>query len=195
MLYIMRHGQTDWNVASKLQGRVDIPLNENGKAMARAARERYLDTPIDCCFCSPLGRAQETAELMLEGREIPITTEERLTEINFGICEGLVYSFEIDEGPMRDLFFRPDVFVPLEGGESLDEIEERTGAFLRDVVVPLLKEGKHVLLVGHGAMNCSMIGQIRKIPRKQFWDAMTGNCELVPFSTEEVLEALTGEIL
>ena len=53
MLYIMRHGKTDWNALHKLQGRTDIPLNEEGRAMARAAREQYREVHFDICYCSP----------------------------------------------------------------------------------------------------------------------------------------------
>ena len=65
MLYIIRHGKTDWNELHKLQGRTDIPLNENGRQMAREAGQRYKEVHFDICFCSPLVRAKETAELLL----------------------------------------------------------------------------------------------------------------------------------
>ena len=66
MLYIIRHGKTDWNVRHKLQGRTDIPLNEEGRQMAEAAREEYRDVHFDVYFCSPLIRARETAEILFE---------------------------------------------------------------------------------------------------------------------------------
>ena len=65
MLYIIRHGKTDWNELHKLQGRTDIPLNESGRKMARDAGQRYKEINFDICFCSPLVRAMETAELLL----------------------------------------------------------------------------------------------------------------------------------
>ena len=68
MLYIMRHGKTEWNERHKLQGRTDVPLNEAGRAMAEAAREEYREVHFDICFCSPLVRARETAEILLRGR-------------------------------------------------------------------------------------------------------------------------------
>ena len=71
MLYIMRHGKTDWNVLHKLQGRTDIPLNEEGRRMAEAAREKYKDINFDVCYCSPLIRARETAQIFLKERDIP----------------------------------------------------------------------------------------------------------------------------
>ena len=88
MLYIMRHGKTEWNELHKLQGRTDIPLNENGRKMAREAGKRYREIHFDICYCSPLIRAKETAELVLEGRIVPIVTDDRLMEMCFGEYEG-----------------------------------------------------------------------------------------------------------
>ena len=81
MLYIMRHGKTDWNAKHKLQGRTDIPLNEEGIQMAEQAKEKYKDVNFDICYCSPLVRAKQTAEIVLEGRNIPIVYDDRLMEM------------------------------------------------------------------------------------------------------------------
>ena len=78
MLYIMRHGRTDWNERQKLQGRTDIPLNDEGRRMAEKAREEIRDIPLDFCYCSPLLRAYETARIVLAGRDIPVIRDGRL---------------------------------------------------------------------------------------------------------------------
>ena len=88
MLYIIRHGRTDWNDRHKLQGRTDMPLNEEGRRMAEEAREAYRDVHFDVCFCSPLIRAKETAEILLRGRDVPIQYDDRLMEMSFGSYEG-----------------------------------------------------------------------------------------------------------
>lgn len=77
----MRHGKTDWNAKHKLQGRTDIPLNEEGIQMAEQAKEKYKDVNFDICYCSPLVRAKQTAEIVLEGRNIPIVYDDRLMEM------------------------------------------------------------------------------------------------------------------
>ena len=69
--------------------------------------------------------------------------------------------------------------TPAEGGESLAGLFERTGAFLREAAEPLLRQGKDVLIVGHGAMNASIICQIRQIPLKDFWGGKMKNAELL----------------
>ena len=180
MLYIIRHGKTDWNVRHKLQGRTDIPLNEEGRQMAEAAREEYRDVHFDICFCSPLIRARETADILLRDRDIPIVTDDRLMEMSFGSFEGIENSFQIPDCPVNELFFNPDQYIaPPGGGENLDDLFARTGAFLQERVEPLLREGKDVLIVGHGAMNSSIVCQVRELPRAQFWSAGIENCKLM----------------
>lgn len=180
MLYIMRHGKTDWNEKHKLQGRTDISLNEEGKMMARNAAKEYVDVHFDVCYCSPLVRALETAQLLLEGRDVPIITDERLMEMCFGVFEGTENCFSENESPIKVLFTNPEQYItPVEGGESFDELYTRTGEFLREVVEPLLKEEKDVLIVGHGAMNSSIVCQVKEIPLEHFWDAGIENCKLM----------------
>lgn len=179
MLYIMRHGKTDWNALHKLQGRTDIPLNEEGRAMAGAAREQYREVHFDICYCSPLKRAKETAQIFLEGRNIPIRYDDRLQEMSFGICEGVENSFQIPDCPINTLFSDPTAYRAVEGGESLEELYARTGEFLKQVVEPELAAGKSVLIVGHGAMNSSIVCQVKKIPLADFWSAGIENCKLM----------------
>lgn len=179
MVYIMRHGKTDWNRNFKLQGLTDIPLNEEGRLMAQNARERYADVDFDVCFCSPLSRAKETAEIFLDGREVDIIPDDRLREMCFGIYEGTENSFSIPDCPINALFKDPTNYQTVEDGESFEELYKRTGEFLEEIVMPLHEQGKTVLIVGHGAMNCSIISQVRNTPLENFWDGMTANCQVV----------------
>ena len=179
MLYIIRHGKTDWNTRHKLQGKTDIPLNEEGRRMAEEAALEYRNTHFDVCFCSPLKRARETAEILLRGRDIPVQIDDRLAEMSFGSYEGQENSFDIPDCPINVLFFDPGNYTdPPGGAESLDSLFERTGAFLREKAFPLLDQGKDVLIVGHGAMNSSIVCQIRGLERKDFWSESIENCRL-----------------
>ena len=180
MLYIMRHGRTDWNDRHKLQGRTDVPLNEEGRRMAEKAAEEYRDVPLDVCWCSPLIRARETAEIVLRGRDVPIFTDDRLREMSFGEYEGLENSFSIPDCPVNVIFQAPEKYTASVGGaETFDELFARTGSFLREVIDPLVEAGKDVLIVGHGAMNLSIISQVRNLERKDFWSTGIENCEMI----------------
>ena len=90
MLYIMRHGKTDWNNLKKIQGRTDIPLNEEGRKMAEEAKEEYKDVHFDVCYASDLRRTQDTARIILaaghEGLEMRL--DPGLREWNLGVWEG-----------------------------------------------------------------------------------------------------------
>ena len=135
MLYIMRHGKTDWNAMRKLQGRTDIPLNEEGRQMAEHARTEYADIHYDFFFCSPLIRAKETAEIVLKGRNIPIITDDRLKEMSFGSYEGTANCITTPGCPIKNLFLDPANYkVPKDGGESFEQLFARTGEFLKEVV-------------------------------------------------------------
>lgn len=188
MLYLMRHGQTDWNIVHKLQGRTDIPLNENGRQMAKEACKTYQNIKIDECFCSPLQRARETAELMLEGRNIPIEMDDRLQEMSFGAFEGEENIFDKPDHPMFTLFKKPADYVACEGSEKLEELFARTGEFMREVVIPELQNGKEVLIVGHGAMNLSIINRVYDVAMEDFWERLPGNCQMVELPVDLVLK-------
>ena len=180
MLYLMRHGRTDWNVRHKLQGRTDIPLNEEGRQMARDAHDEYLDTHFDICYCSPLIRAVETAEILLEGRNVPIVKDDRLLEMCFGDYEGIEHSFKIPDCPINVIFQDPASYKESVGGaETIEELNSRTKSFLDELVYPKIAEGKDVLIVGHGAMNCSLISNVKNLPREDFWSWGLAQCKLM----------------
>ena len=148
MLYIMRHGKTDWNEQHKLQGRTDIPLNDDGIKMAEAAALKYKDVHFDICYCSPLKRAKKTAEILLAGRDIPIISDDRLVEMSFGKYEGVKSSFSTDANKLKS----------------------------SDSQVNILFD---VLIVGHGAMNSSIVCRIKNIGLDRFWSAGIENCKLM----------------
>lgn len=177
-LYIMRHGRTDWNILKKLQGRTNIPLNDEGREMTQKARAEYQNIHFDVCYCSPLVRATETAEIFLRGRNIPIIIDNRLIEMSFGIYEGMENAFKNPENPMHQFFYDPEHYIAKDGAESFEALFARTGEFLREVAELEMKKGKTVLIIGHGAMNSSIICQVKKIPLSRFWEAGIENCKL-----------------
>lgn len=83
-LYMIRHGQTEWNKEKRLQGRADIPLNAYGIQLAEETRDGLLGVRFDIAFTSPLKRAKKTAQILLEGQEVKLIEDERIIEIGFG---------------------------------------------------------------------------------------------------------------
>ena len=105
--------------------------------------------------------------------------DDRLVEMGFGIYEGIENSFAIKDCPINSLFKNPEDYVTVEGGESFEQLFARTGEFIDNVVMPQVNSGKDILIVGHGAMNCSIIAKFRGTPLDKFWDGMTDNCQVV----------------
>ena len=135
-LFFVRHGETDWNLARRVQGHSDIPLNEYGRYLARETAKGLKDVPFDLAYTSPLIRARETAELILEGRNIPIMDAENIKELGFGIYEGMCISGE-HKAPQTDEFnkFFTDTehYIPAPVAESVQVRLERTGKFLQEL--------------------------------------------------------------
>lgn len=88
-ILIFRHGQTDWNVAGRMQGHTDIPLNDVGRAQAEKLREFFVREPVEVFFSSDLERAAETARIARGELRVPIIKDARLRETNMGLAEGL----------------------------------------------------------------------------------------------------------
>ena len=96
MIYIVRHGQTDWNVVGRYQGRKDIELNQKGKEQARKIKEQLKDVDYDLIFSSPLKRAVETANIITDNN-INLIKDDRLIERNNGDLEGKLKSEILEE--------------------------------------------------------------------------------------------------
>ncbi len=180
-LYIIRHGETYWNSARRIQGHSDIELNENGRRLAGKTGEALESTAFDIIYSSPLLRAYETATLIRGHRNIPIIRDDRLKEIGFGICEGnSLDEFSQDSASPSHYFFeRPELYVPPEGGESFAQLCARTSEFLKTEIEPKEKELSRVMIVAHGALNKALLCHILKHEIKDFWSGnILKNCSV-----------------
>lgn len=179
MLYIMRHGKTDWNDLGIIQGKKDIPLNDEGRRMAETACIEYADINIDICYSSPLVRAVETAEIFLKNRDISLIIDDRLKEMGFGEFEGVRNNHKVDKSPINIIFDKPSEYTDsICGVESFGQLFKRTGEFINEKIKPQIKQGLDILIVGHAAMNASIICQIEGIPISDFWLVGENHCKL-----------------
>lgn len=169
--YIVRHGQTDWNKEGKIQGQADIPLNEFGRHLARETAKGLADIPFDLCYTSPLSRAKETAQIILEGRDVPIIEDSRLKEMSFGIYEGKCCSSEGWELPedFHRFFDGPDRYRAPEGGEDFAQVRDRIGGFLEETARTEANKDAQILIATHGAALAGLLCYIRKSPLSEYW--------------------------
>lgn len=152
-LYVIRHGETNWNIEKRMQGKKDIPLNEEGIRLARETGKAMKEIPIDLVISSPLNRAKVTAELITEGRNIPMIFDKRLEEMSFGDWEGEI----ILNNPILPKDFRKHFHdCPLQcevppNGESFQEVVDRTKDFYEELIANEAYQEKSILISTHGA--------------------------------------------
>ena len=177
-VYLVRHGETEWNSIRKLQGQTDILLNDYGKELAEITAKALENIQFDYVYSSPLTRAIQTAKIIIGDRNLVINTDDRIKEINFGQCEGVQiprYS-EYKINPIWDFEFDTENYIPAEGGETFNDIYERTGEFFQNVILPLEGKYENVLIIGHGCMNRTILNRVLNRPLRDFWEIKLDNC-------------------
>jgi len=151
-ILLARHGETDWNRDGIWQGWADPPLNETGRAQARALAEQLRSVPFDAVYSSDLRRAHETAEIVAAPHAVPVIADSGLREIDIGSWSGLTRA-EIDERfPTGE---RPD-------GETRDQHAAR----VLDAVERIARAnpGRRILLVTHGGTMRALHGHVTDEP-------------------------------
>lgn len=148
-LVLVRHGQTDHNRDGRLQGQVDIPLNESGRRQAEALAHTLAASPPDVIVSSPLSRARDTAAAISRACGVEATTDEAFLERGFGLWEGLRGEDIRSRWPSEHADWRAHRPIPGLGIEDRPEVGERVAAGCRR----LLEENheRTVVVVAHGA--------------------------------------------
>ena len=168
---VLRHGQTEWNAAGRLQGHLDSPLTEIGLRQAQRQNETLLDYDLDGFrfITSPQGRARKTAQLALAGIVAEIETSEELKEINMGQWSGITRAEIAAERKIRlqDLG-ELQIYDWTPGGETTAQLFERCARFLVQLTGP-------AVLVTHGMTSlclrlCALgwgLDRLADLPREQ----------------------------
>ena len=189
MIYIIRHGKTEWNRANVLQGRSDCPLNEEGVLQAKKAAERLKGIRFDYVFSSPLMRAVQTAEIVAPDTK-PVF-DARLIEMDYGPYEGT----DLNRLPPEIVpFFSDFVHNPApEGMEPLSAVAERTGAFLEEI----RNLSGNILVSTHAIAMKGLLEYLTPDSHGGYWSRYLGNCAVyaadvingrigIPRETEEI---------
>ncbi|WP_315080318.1 histidine phosphatase family protein [uncultured Clostridium sp.] len=149
-LFLTRHGETEWNIAGRLQGSKDSPLTERGLNQAKSLRDRLKNEKIDIIYASPIKRALDTAKIISEPNNTPIVTCDELKEIRFGEYEG---KYIKDLPQMGEHNFLEEMFsgnheVKGTDGETLLDVKNRTFKKLESILEK--ENNKNILIVTHG---------------------------------------------
>lgn len=170
-LYFVRHGETDWNAARRLQGQTDICLNATGRSQA-ARNGQVLRTLIEdpsavSFISSPLARTRETMEIVRDTMGLDRTSfsfEDRLKEIHFGHWEGLTWSELPDRDPVGYQERAADAFNwRPRGGESYFDLTQRAASWLADLQ-------KSAVVVSHGGVSRVLRGYLLGLDPKEIAD-------------------------
>jgi broad specificity phosphatase PhoE len=150
VVYLARHGETDWNVAGRWQGNTDIPLNDTGREQARALAGVLQTRGLRSVVASDLSRAHETARIVATALGIEVAyVDANLRERRFGIFEGLTRAeCEAQHGDAWQAWL--DHKRTPSGGETQDDLAARMLAAFERVAVGLAREDAPALVVTHG---------------------------------------------
>lgn len=167
-IYIIRHGQTDWNVEGRYAGRMDIPLNRTGIKQAEEIREKLKDITFDKVYSSPLSRTYQTARIISDGE---IVKDERIIERYNGELEGKLKSEIKDEINFNDPNQKKYNI------ESVTNVRERIKSFFDDITTN--SSYKNILVVMHAGVGiyarCYFEGELQN----NDYDSYTiRNCEI-----------------
>ncbi len=176
-LWLVRHGQTDWNLQGRYQGNVDLPLNATGEAQARALAAEMDGARLQAIYTSDLQRAHTTAQILAEGSHAPLFVEPQLREVRLGAWEGLVvaeiqrrYGDAWQERQTAPLHARPPQ------GESIYDVAARVWPAV-DAIAARHTPGP-VLIVSHGLALATLVCRAYNIPLERAFQTIPDNCTL-----------------
>ncbi len=173
-ILVTRHGQTDWNMEKRIQGRTDIELNKKGIEQAYETKQKLENEKIDLIICSPLKRAKQTADIIKTDREIPTIYDERLLEICYGENEGKLHdSFDYNG------FWNIINPQQSKGAENVNEFIKRVHDFLEDIKN---RKEENILIVTHNGVCRAINIYFNGIPEdKNITNLGIKNCEIVNY--------------
>ena len=168
-LYLVRHGETTWNIEGRAQGHVDTPLNEVGRRQAELAATRLAGVPFAAAYSSDLPRALEAARLLIKERSTHLCAAADLRELSYGEWEGVTYGEVQARYPAlyAELMSGDVTFAPPDG-ESVEDLVHRVGA-LQERLRRTHREGENVLVVGHGGSLRALLVSVLELPVTSFW--------------------------
>lgn len=198
-LLIVRHGESEANAEGRLQGWLDYPLSERGRAQARqlAAWLKSTGTSWDFAFSSPLRRARETAEILSADTGQPAASvEPDLAEIRAGALEGLTRDDMAEKHPewMQRGVTELGDFSQF-GGESYDQVQARVSALLDRWIGAFRASAPRVLVVAHGGVNFQILKKLICAPVPRVCIVRMGNCSVTQVKLRERRGTFMGELV
>lgn len=168
-LYIVRHGETEFNVQKRMQGRLDSPLTQRGIDTSKSLGEHLEHTKFDRIFCSPSPRAVRTAEIINGNRTSNIEIEDELREMNLADWEGKSKEELEQLYPEEYKIFwnEPQLFKPKEG-EDFQQVQDRAVALIKKLIAE--NEKGNILIVTHSVVILTIVKYFLNYPLQRLWE-------------------------
>ena len=175
-IFLIRHGETNWNKEGRFQGQIDIPLNSNGKDQARRTFEFLQEVNFNKAFSSSMNRPYETAKIILQkNKKLEIIKIDSLIEISHGLWEGKLEKEIKEEWPilLKNWHDEPDGVIMPEG-ESIKDVSARSVRAFGEICLSQ-KDNDITLIVAHDAVNKTLICNLLGIDFSNIWMIKQGN--------------------
>lgn len=175
-ILVTRHGQTNWNLLKKIQGKSDIELNNTGVEQAKIIKNKLKEEQIDLIICSPLIRARQTADIINEEKQIPIIIDERISERFFGLLEG-----ENSDSFDFNKYWDYEKNIVENNVESIQLLFKRVYSFLDDIKIKY--KDKNILIVGHLGVSIPIKCYLTDAyPQNNLFKLGLDNCEIAIYN-------------
>jgi len=167
-IYVVRHGETQWNKEEVFRGTQDIPLNETGKKQAEKVGRYFIDKDVVRIVSSPLARARQTAEAIERAVHRPVETMDEFIDMNFGIWEGLsLHTVKKEYGDEFQIWRNTPHRLKIEKGETLLHVRKRMKRGFEKAV----EGGKGTIIIVTHRVLCKLIVLYAfRMPNSHFWD-------------------------
>ena len=175
-IFLIRHGETNWNKEGRFQGQIDIPLNDNGKDQARKTFEFLQNISFNKAFSSSMHRPYETAQIIIQNKkDLKVEKIGSLVEISHGLWEGKLEAEIREKWPtlLKNWHDKPEKVIMPEG-ESIKDVSERSVEAFEKICLSQ-KDNDLTLLVAHDAVNKTLICDILGINYSNIWMIKQGN--------------------
>ncbi|HSF83538.1 MAG TPA: histidine phosphatase family protein [Anaerolineales bacterium] len=177
-LYLIRHGETDWNVEGRWQGQADVPLNGKGKEQAAQIAQELAQVGLQAIYSSDLVRARETAKALAMVSGLSPLYDPRLREIDQGEWQGLlVTEIQARYGEAFQRRLESPLSVAPPGGETVEQVRTRVVSAIEDILVRYPIE--RVAVVSHGFALALVQVHYLGLPIQQVWERVPKNDEWI----------------
>jgi broad specificity phosphatase PhoE len=184
-IYLVRHGETDWNKVGRFQGWTDIPLNELGIKQAENLQDYFKNIPLEAVFSSDSIRAIETAKLITKNQSsLKNIQDQRLREIFCGAWEGLTHQEIEQSGDNLEGYFLDPINNPPRDGETIEQLSKRIENFFADIFSNNDFDNKKILIVSHGGTIRAIISMLLKNTAELYSNLYIQNCGVAEIRIE-----------